>query len=76
MCGSFWTHLASADDPEYDLDDLAEQIELLKTGKKRSTRTLQKMTEDILDHSPALRKSAMAMLRESGYLEKVIAIAK
>ncbi len=76
MCGSYWTHLASADDSKYDLDDLADEIELLKSGKKRSTRTLQKMAADILDHSPTLCKDAMAMLRESGYLEKVVAIAK
>lgn len=64
-CGSFFTHCG--DYPAYDTDDLVEEIEKVKSGKKKSTRDIKRIAEAMIRQSPDVSVYIYPILQHYGF---------
>ena len=65
MCGSGIRHLAEW--PDYDTEDLVEEVEKVKNGKKRSTRDIRRIARTILRETPYMSDYVYRILHDYGF---------
>ena len=65
MCGSGICHLTEY--PKYDTEDLVEEVEKVKNGKKRSTRDIRRIARTILREPPYMSDDVYRIVHDYGF---------
>ena len=63
-CGSFFTHYGI---PDYDTEDLVDEVEKVKNGKKKSTRDIKRIAKTILRQTPDMSVYVYRILHDYGF---------
>ena len=66
-CGSFFSHLGGY--PEYDTEDLVEEVEKVKRGEKKSKKDIKRIAKTILRESPEMAQYVYRILHDYGFTD-------